>query len=147
MDRSESSQTSSDLSKLFRAFRLPLAKNRVVHRHDPCFVVCMLELRIQQLADGEELVWFKDDDWARRTLVDDPRQELLEHRHAVEAPLECGTTVELSTPEELTIGGASPARHALNRGDQAHLIILARVALPLGSDQGDVENHCFTQSS
>ena len=48
----------------------------------------MLELRIRHLADGEELIWFEGDDWAMRTVADDPRQELLEHRRAAETALE-----------------------------------------------------------
>ena len=41
----------------------------------------MFEVRITQLVDGEELISFVGDERAK-TLPDDPRQELLEHRSA-----------------------------------------------------------------
>lgn len=53
-------------------------------RHHTCFMLCMVEPRIQQLPDGEELISFDGDDAPTRPLFDDPRQELLEHRHAAE---------------------------------------------------------------
>jgi len=43
----------------------------------------MLEPRIVLLVDGEELISFEVE--RARPLVDDPRQELLEHRRAAEA--------------------------------------------------------------
>jgi hypothetical protein len=44
----------------------------------------MLVTRVVKLADGEELVSYETDDHIRM-LVDDPRNELLEHRRSVEA--------------------------------------------------------------
>ena len=49
-------------------------------------LACMLEPRIVPLADGEELISFEVE--RARPLVDDPRQELLEHRRAAQAASE-----------------------------------------------------------
>ena len=87
----------------------------------------MIEARIRQLADGEELISFEDDDWATRPLVDDPRLVLLEHRRAAEVALERGTIAT-----ELSRAGVSNRRSAARSSvrrvsdpcDEAHLILL-----------------------